>query len=112
MGQGGYLTFVNKTPYDWKLGHCHSYQMHGWKFPDVIPAGTRARGYIEWDENIFVNPHDDAGEAAYHVSKWTFQLQARFRYLQIYLQDMNTEQYPSGSQSLWVGSMMAKCFST
>ncbi len=56
----GYVTLINKTPYDWRLTDQHAYQMD-WNFPEVIKAGTSHEQLIR-----FKRDHkDDAAEAYY-----------------------------------------------
>jgi hypothetical protein len=38
---GGYLSLINATPYAWHNLYQHSYQLIGWKFPDVINPGKQ-----------------------------------------------------------------------
>ena len=42
MGQGGKITLVNGTKYDWNNTYQHSYQMNAWSFPATIEAGSSA----------------------------------------------------------------------
>jgi hypothetical protein len=79
MGQGGRITLVNGTPYDWRNTYHHSYQMNSWTFPETIPAGSTASVYVEWSEGIFEHKGDDAGEVTYTLgpSGANFQVQAR-----------------------------------
>jgi hypothetical protein len=78
MGQGGYITFVNGTPYDWNKTNQHSYQMNSWDFPQVITAGSSTNVYVEWDQNIFHTTSDDSGEVNYTFgpNSSQFQIQA------------------------------------
>ena len=39
MGEGGYLSLINATPYTWHNLYQHSYQLNAWKFPDTINPG-------------------------------------------------------------------------
>ena len=48
MGQGGYITLVNGTTYDWTKTKQQSNQMNTWNFPQVITARTTASVYVEW----------------------------------------------------------------
>lgn len=79
MGQGGYITLINATPYEWKLTHHHSYQMNDWNFPVSIASGKSSRIYVEWCEGIFKHIYDDGGEANYTLGDTglNFQVQAR-----------------------------------
>ncbi len=65
MGQDSRMVLINNTPYDWTRSNMHSYQMHGWEFPEKINAYTSVGIYIEWDENIFHHSKDDAGDVTY-----------------------------------------------
>lgn len=67
MGQGGYLSITNSTPYCWKKTYDYSYQMDAWNFPDVIEKGINYKLYIEWDESIFHQSRDDQGIAEYTI---------------------------------------------
>ena len=81
MGQGGFITLVNGTPYDWQRSHRHSYQMASWddSFPAAVKAGTSARVYVEFSQGIFSNSSDDGGEVAYRLdgTPHGFEIQAR-----------------------------------
>lgn len=79
MGQGGYITLVNGTPYDWTRTNTRHYQMNAWSFPERIAAGTTATVYVEWDQHIFHTESDDSGSADYALNgtSYTFQIQAR-----------------------------------
>ena len=78
MGQGGFLTLINKTNSDWNLTSIHSYQMENWKFPAIIRAGTSERVYVEWMQRPFKNQKDDAGNAVYQLKDGsTFNVEAR-----------------------------------
>ena len=41
MGEGGYLSLINATPYTWHNLYQHSYQLNAWKFPDTINLGKQ-----------------------------------------------------------------------
>ena len=103
MGQGGFITLVNGTDSDWELTHQHSYQMNAWNFPKTILAKTSERIYVEWDEALFDNQADDAGEAVYTLSgtnNQSFQVQARAKYgftLQVLFDNIETSGNPQGS---------------
>jgi len=78
MGQGGYITLVNGTPYNWVCTYNHSYQMNSWKFPDIA-SGKTAHVYVEWDQGIFKTVSDDSGDATYSLqgTPYSFSIQAR-----------------------------------
>jgi hypothetical protein len=78
MGEGGNITFVNGTPYDWKISDQRSYQMNAWVFPAVIAAGTTATVYVEWGQRIFTTQSDDSGVVTYTLDETglSFQLVA------------------------------------
>jgi len=102
MGQGGFITLVNGTPYDWTNIHQHSYQMNSWGFPTTIPAWKTAQVYVEWDQNAFDSQSDDAGEVVYSLNgtPFTFQVQARNTNgfdLQVYFTNLATSGNPQGS---------------
>ncbi|PRP70995.1 hypothetical protein BUE93_08535 [Chromobacterium amazonense] len=104
MGQGGRITLVNSTSYDWNKSYEHSYQMNSWSFPQTIPAGTAATVYVEWDQSIFHHTSDDGGEATYSMSAGgvplSFQVQARASNgfnLQIAFLNIATQNNPQGS---------------
>ena len=99
MGQGGYLWIVNATTKTLKLTGEHSYQMSCWKFSD-IDANSQKRFYIEFDENIFHNHTDDAGEANFQVetTDTSFQLQVHWfhdvgHFLQVNWKSTNTRKF-------------------
>ena len=102
MGQGGKITLVNSTPYNWTRTHQHSYQMHSWNFPSTIPAKTSVSVYVEWDQNIFHQQKDDAGEIDYTLDGTgkVFQIQARAQSgfdLKIYFRDLETQSIRKGT---------------
>lgn len=43
MGEGGYLSLINATPYAWHKLYQHSYQLNSWNFPDVISSGEQTQ---------------------------------------------------------------------
>lgn len=81
MGQGGFMTLTNATPYEWKRTYLHSYQMNNWNFPLSIASGSSSRVYVEWCEGFFKTISDDGGEANYTLGSTglNFQVQARWR---------------------------------
>jgi len=77
MGEGGFLSLINATPYTWHNLYQHSYQLNAWKFPDTVNPGQLAQVYVELGGGSF---GDDAGEVNYSVvnpSTTAFQLQLR-----------------------------------
>ena len=49
-GDGGHLTIVNATPYDWQRTVYDSDDDNSsWKFPSLIKAGTSTNVYVEFD---------------------------------------------------------------
>ena len=103
MGQGGYITLVNSTDSDWNRTGQHSYQMNSWDFPQTIAAKSSVRVYVEWDQGIFHNQSDDAGEANYTLSgtdNLAFQIQARAKKgfeLQVFFDNLATNGNAIGS---------------
>ncbi|KAF9815981.1 hypothetical protein IEO21_04308 [Rhodonia placenta] len=101
MGQGGKLILINGTPYAWELTYEHSYQMKSWPFKDfsTIPAYSSVSIYVEWVGDIFEDVNDDSGDATYILSgtSYSFQIQARWRFLQVQLQTMATVGNAQGS---------------
>jgi hypothetical protein len=102
MGQGGYITLVNGTKYDWNLTYSHQYQMNSWSFPACIKAGFSTSVYVEWNEGIFSTTSDDGGEATYTLSgtNLNFQVLARARSgfnLEISFVNFSTPGNPQGS---------------
>lgn len=79
MGQGGRITLVNGTPYEWRYSGQHSYQMNSWGFPQTVAAGTTATVYVEFGQSFFHHEADDAGEVDYTLGDTGqgFQIQAR-----------------------------------
>ena len=114
MGQGGYLWIVNATTKTLKLTGEHSYQMNSWSFSD-IEANSKKRFYIEFDENIFHTPTDDAGEADFRVETTgtSLQLQVRYfrdvgRFLQVNWKSIDTSQFtvfPPPSPNSTIGKL-------
>lgn len=101
MGEGGTLVLVNGTPYPWNLTYQHSYQMNSWPFINysIIPDYSSVPVYIEWNEDITVDPFNDAGEATYALAgtPYSFQIQARYRYIQVEFQSIATAGNDEGS---------------
>lgn len=102
MGQGGKITLVNGTKYDWVRSYQHSYQMNSWNFPDKILSGKTATVYVEWDQGVFKTESDDGGEATYTLNgiNQSFQIQARATNgfnLQVALTGIATSGNPQGS---------------
>lgn len=102
MGQGGNITLVNGTAYDWQQTHTHQYQMNAWNFPATIPAGTSVSVYVEWDEGVFTTVSDDAGEVNYTLAgtRFGFQVQANASsgfMLKVQLLSLAALNYPQGS---------------
>lgn len=81
MGQGGFLTLVNGTLYDWNLTKVSSSQMNSWSnnFPKTLKSGATANVYIEWDEGLFTRVAQDSGDAVYTLAgtSYSFTIQAR-----------------------------------
>lgn len=61
------MSLINATPYRWKRGYTHSYQLLGWdkKWPEYINSGQSIQVEARRDQN-FVN-WDSAGEVIYHL---------------------------------------------
>lgn len=102
MGQGGKITLVNGTKYDWVKTYQHSYQMNSWNFPDKIPSGKTATIYVEWEQGVFTTESDDGGEVTYTLNgcNQSFQVQARAKNgfnLQVQLSNIATAGNPQGS---------------
>ncbi len=103
MGQGGCITIVNSTNYDFIKTDISSYQMSAWKFPDKIPAMTESKMYVEWNEGVFKTVSDDSGNVHYSIqgTKDKFQVQARSKgrgkyHLKIYFESLTTQTVKSG----------------
>ncbi len=74
MGQGGYLQILNATEQSIIITAVKSYQMKRWLTPGtVIDAGTMMQFYIEFDEIIIQNKHDDSGDADFIIGSDTSQ---------------------------------------
>jgi len=102
MGQGGNITLVNGTAYDWQQTYTHEYQMNSWSFPATIAAGTSVSVYVEWNQGIFNSQGDDAGEVTYTLAgtAFSFQVQARASsgfMLQVQLASLTALNYAQGS---------------
>lgn len=78
MGQGGYLTLINATPYKWVQTAQHSYQMNSWSLPGTLSPGGSAKVYVEFCEGFFKTPTDDSGFTNYTLEGTNrhFQVQA------------------------------------
>ncbi|AKJ03289.1 hypothetical protein ATI61_11848 [Archangium gephyra] len=81
MGQGGFITLVNGTKYNWNRTNQHFYQMNKWEFPATIRPGESVSVYVEWDQGVGKNVSDDAGEADYKLAgtNSSFQISASAR---------------------------------
>lgn len=102
MGQGGNITLVNGTGYDWQRTYIHEYQMNSWSFPATIPAGSSVSVYVEWNEGVGSHKEDDAGEVTYTLAgtSFDFQVQAQAKngyMLQVELLGLAALNYPQGS---------------
>lgn len=108
MGQGGRVTLVNGTSYDWSLNSSanNEYQMASWDWPSTVKAGQSVVVYVEWKQGPFTNLADTQGNAQYKISgtSHNFTIQARsssdstsgFR-IQIAFTDLATVNLGSGS---------------
>ncbi len=74
--QGGFITLVNGTPYDWRSSDLFERQMDAWSFPEVITAGSTATQYVEWSDSTPVK--NDYGVVTFSLegTGLTFQLEA------------------------------------
>lgn len=92
MGQGAYIDIVNSTESALKLGDYHSYQMNAWdgNLPKNVEGCNSSSFYVEWDEKLYHTHSDDAAEAQYlDGQKVLFEIQARWRHLQVQCLDTN-----------------------
>jgi hypothetical protein len=101
-GEGGLITLVNGTPYNWRASDQRSYQMNWWGFPDVITAGSTATLYVEWSQGIFETVTDDSGVVTFSLegTGLSFQLQATAASgfdLRVVLNNFSTLGNPTGS---------------
>ena len=94
----GYVTFINATPYDWRLTSSHAYQVDC-KFPGIVKAGTSHEQYIRFKKDH----HDDGAEAYYTLvnssSPASFAVMARApKHIEIQLQEtLSTLNNPENS---------------
>jgi len=103
MGQGGRVKLSNMTPYTINKVHEHSYQMNAWTLPKQIKPGESISKYVEFSEGIFETSSDDAGETDYVLSgsndgsgaEYRFQVQVRFRYINVDIQNMAARVLPA-----------------
>jgi acyl dehydratase len=74
--QGGFITLVNGTPYNWRSSNPFARQMNAWSFPEVITAGSTATLYVEWSDSTPVT--NDHGVVTFTLegTALTFQLEA------------------------------------
>lgn len=101
-GQGGLITLVNGTPYNWRSSGLRSYQMNSWSFPEVITAGSTTTLYVEWSEAIFHEVAHDYGTVTFSLegTGQTFQLEATAANgfnLRVILSGLSTLGHPQGS---------------
>gem|GEM_PF-1316729 len=75
-GQGGYITLVNGTPYNWRSSGLLERQMNSWSFPEVITAGSTATQYVEWADSTPVKNDYGAVTFSLEGTGLTFQLEA------------------------------------
>lgn len=64
------ITLINATPYMWRRGYCHAYQLANWceKWALEVLPGDSFRMRTGWSEDsIFSDSEDTAGEVAYHL---------------------------------------------
>ncbi|KAH7148549.1 PLC-like phosphodiesterase [Dactylonectria macrodidyma] len=61
------ITLINATPYRWRKGYSHSYQLEKWeeRFPRYIEPGRSERVFS--DRVGGLSPWDSAGEVVYHI---------------------------------------------
>ncbi|KAF7538450.1 hypothetical protein G7Z17_g12628 [Cylindrodendrum hubeiense] len=61
------ITLVNATPYRWRKGYSHSYQLEMWdkRFPEYIEPGQSHRIFSSLGQGNILT--DSAGEVAYHL---------------------------------------------
>ncbi|KAF4975258.1 hypothetical protein FZEAL_7925 [Fusarium zealandicum] len=61
------VVIVNATPYKWRKGHSHSYQMHDWEgiWPDTILPGQSIRIASGVSRSTYME--DTAAEVVYHL---------------------------------------------
>lgn len=102
MGQGGFITLVNGTNYNWTRKNQKSYQMNSWNFPNSIPAGQTAHVYLEWNQGVFSKTSDDSGDVTYGIdgASHSFDVHARATHgfnLSVVLSNLATSGSPQGS---------------
>lgn len=102
MGQGGYVTLVNATPYEWFRTYQDQYQMNAWDFPSTIPAGETASTYVEGGSGSFQPGTHENGVVIYTLGSTglNFRLEARavtaFQ-VEVLLPTFGTSGNPQGS---------------
>jgi len=103
-GQGGYITLVNGTPYNWRSSDLSGSQMNSWSFPEVITAGSTATLYVEWSDSTPVKKDGVVTfslEGTGEKTDPTFQLEATAASgafdLRVTLTDFSTLGNPQGS---------------
>jgi hypothetical protein len=102
MGQGGNITLVNGTPYDWRYTDEPSNGMSSWGFPRMVAAGTTATVYVEFSPTIFEAVALDSGVVTYTLGDTgqSFQIQASAGSgfgLRVVLTNIATTGHPKGS---------------
>jgi hypothetical protein len=75
-GQGGFITLVNGTPYNWRSSDLSARQMNSWSFPEVIMAGSTSTQYVEWSDSF--STKNDHGTVTFSLegTDLAFQLEA------------------------------------
>jgi hypothetical protein len=100
-GEGGFITLVNGTPYNWRSSNLVERQMSSWAFPDVITAGATATQSVEWSD--FTPQRNAYGSVTITLEGTgkTFQLEATAESgafdLRVTLTDFATLGNPQGS---------------
>jgi hypothetical protein len=103
MGQGGNLTLVNGTKYDWVRTYQHAARMSTWEFPMRVAAGSSVSVYVEWEAGHFSPGSGSEGDVSYTLEGLPdaahFQVQARSTtefMLQLWLENLTTTNYAQG----------------
>ena len=74
--------------------------MDSWSFPEYIEPFSKIHVYVEWDENIFHDKTKDTGDVQYvmdYVGGHSFQIRARFRYIEVLIETFTVPGHDKGS---------------
>lgn len=101
------ITIINATPYPWRKGYTHHYQMGKWdRWPETIEPGHIAKMDPWFMNQAWHNEHDSAAEVVYHLEetdgKAAFEIKllpGRWHHTRIvFMDDLETASLPKKSE--------------